>query len=305
MTLILSEPPFTPGRDVAQWDSMSVEWIDAFGNVWDLANGIGGVFLQRTGTEGLHNPIITKYSSKSRAVPGNRNRGWRAEERPVFWPVLVYSDEGSRAWRDVYRAFFRSIHPKNEGTWRVGYAGESRELRLTGVYRDGAEFGTDPLALGYQMFGIPLEAAQPYWTGTPVVRGPWSAPAPMPFFDAAGSPPFHISEATSFGNAAVDNPGDVDAYPVWTVQGPLTSVRLGVESLVIEVPFQVAAGETLTVDTDPRNVTATLNGLDVTPALGFQPFAAIPAGERVPVQVSATGAGSVTCTLTPLYFRAL
>ena len=285
-----------------RWTGLSISWEGYDGSLWDLANGSEGVVLQGTGTEGLHDPVLTRYSSVSRAVPGKRLRGWRTESREVFWPLRMSADSPD-AFQDTYQRFFASFHPVNPGIWRVGYRGVTRQLELTGQYQQPRTMFEDPLLTGSDVFGIELEAAQPYWSGEPVNRGPWSAPASLDFINGT-APPFNISASTAIGSGTIPNPGDVDAYPVWTVTGPLSGIELGVGSRVIDVPFTVASGSVLVIDTDPRNLTATLNGADVTATLGFQRFASIPTGSEVALHVEATGTGSVKVALTPLYFRA-
>lgn len=309
--LILSAPPVAPPVSETQWQSITVEWVGADGSVWDLSSGDQGVVLQRDGTEGEHDPVITKYSSEARAFHGKRNRGWRALAREVFWPVLIYADD-SEDWRDTYHRFFRSIHPEVPGTWRISFAGVARELRLTGRYDNSHAFETHPTVLGWGRFGVQLEAEQPFWEGTPVLRGPWRAPAPLPFYPG---PPFHISAAAAFGSAVIDNPGDVNTYITWEAVGPLSSIVVGAGGRLIEVPFPVADGEMLRLDTDLRNPTALLGpvpevgeafeGVDMTTELGFQPLAAIPPGESRELHVAAIGDGSISARLTPLHFRAI
>ena len=305
MVIILSRPPVAPPVPVDQWAGLTVLWYGADGSVWDLGSGEEGAVLLRTGTEGMHDPVLTKYYSKSRVVPGARARGWRAEPREVFWPALIYSHNSSDEWRDRYRAFFASIHPSIPGRWRVGYKGAFRELLLTGVYNDTHLFEQDPVRRGWERFGITLEAVQPWWQGDPIELGPWRQPETAPFFPAEGGPSFTISSSIAIGHAHVSNPGDVDSWLTWTAVGPLTSVEIGIGNDVAVIPFNVAAGETLIIDTDPRRQTGTLNGVDVTKQLGLLPYGSIPPGGRVGVHVEANGAGSISASLVPLYFRAI
>lgn len=303
--VILSRPPVAPPVPEDQWAGVSVIWHGADGSVWDLGSGAGGAVLQRSGTEGLHDPVITKFSSTSRVVPGNRPRGWRSEAREVFWPILVYSHESATEWKARYRAFFASIHPENPGTWRIGHGGEVRELQLTGVYPKGHSFQHDPLVLGWEMFGVALEAHQPYWEGAAVELGPWKQPLTGDFFAPGGSPDFFISSSTEIGRATITNPGDVDAWLVWKAVGPLSGIEIGIGDAVATIPFDLAAGEELIIDTDPRHQSGTRDGLDVTKPLGLLPYASVPPGTNVEVHVEAAGVGEISASLTPLYFRAM
>lgn len=320
MQLILAGPPVAlPSEVTSRWEAITVEWVGADGSRWNLADGTEGVALQAYGTEGMHDPILTKFSSKSRAIAGKRPRGWRAEERPVFWPVLVYTDNSDQ-WVDTYDRFFASIHPDVPGTWRVGFKGQVRELEATGVYDRGHTFDTHPTVLGWGKFGITLEAVDPWWRGEKVVAGPWKTPDPVDFFGGGTAPAFNISESAAFGSATINNPGDIDEYLTWVISDALTEITVGVGGKVITVPFDVDAGEMLRIDTDPRNPTALLGpippldadgqpmpfeGVDVTEDLGLQPFAVIGRGMSQELHVEATGSGQISAELTPHYFRAI
>lgn len=310
---ILSAAAPLPEPYVNPWPGLSVIWEGWDGSEWDLTDGKSGVALYLAGVEGLHFPRFTRYTSKSRAIPGNRSRGWRAEEREVFWPILLWAD-GSDAWAARNNAFMRSMHPGRPGVWRVraGSAPE-RRLALTLDVRDGYAFQIDPLRRGWAEYPITLEAAQPYWVGERIVAGPWSAPNPVDFF-GEGGPPFYISEQATFGSASITNPGDIEAWGTWTAVGPLSELKLGVADTVVEVPFSIPDGKTLVIDTDPRRPTATLGdtvpdpdgfvGEDATAQLGLQDYAPVPDGGDVALHVEATGAGSVQFQIDPLYFRA-
>lgn len=303
---IVSELP----GEVTDWRGLSLEWIGHDGSIWDLNDPRGGLALYRKGVEGLHFPRITKNSSTSRAIPGKRLRGWRAESRDVFWPVYLGGD-GSDAWLERHSAFFDTIHPSLPGTWRVSAGDETRTLQLTGVFDDTHSYEIDPLLRGWALYDVTLEAAQPFWQGTRVRRGPWKAPETSPFFPG---PPFRISSSSAFGSAVVPNTGDVDAWGVWWATGPLTEIELGVGGAVIRPPFGLEAGEMLRIDTDPRHPTAQIGpavtdtddfvGVDITQDLGLQDYAPVPPGASVDLHVEATGSGAVMFDVTPLHFRA-
>lgn len=70
-------------------------------------------------------------------------------------------------------------------------------------------------------------------------------------------------------NAKINNPGDVDAWPTWTIIGDSTAAAVGVGTSVVEVPFVVPAGKALVVNTDPTVQTAVM--YNYTPANGSTP----------------------------------
>ena len=246
----------------------------------------------------------SSLTSSSRAVPGHRLRGTRPRARSVVWPLLVYGDT-QESWFVADKGFWHSISPDQAGTWRVSVGAQVRELRLTAMFSSDDEYESDPYYNGWAKYVCEMEAQQPYWTGQTVIRtfeiGPTS---PVDFFDAAGSPPFHITPGSTFSTATITNPGDVPAYPVWTAVGPLDDIQLGVGTVTIDVPFNLATDEVLRIDTDPRNQPATLDGDDVTATLGFQPLAPVDPGEDRALTVVATETGTITCEIVPLFYRA-
>lgn len=296
----LASPPVGAPSGVTMWRGLSLTWEGPSGERWDFTRRAGGILLTAQGLEGLHNPRITKFSSTSRGVPGNRPRGWRAEAREVFWPIFVWAD-GSDAWAERMGRFFDSIHPENPGVWRADTGRQVRSLRCTGVFDITHKYSYDPFRTGWQLYGVELEAHQPFWEGEPIERGPWQSANSKPFF---GGPPLYISSSSTFGGADIPNPGDVDAYGTWELRGPLSDTTLGVGEIRNVIPFPLNDDDLLVINTDPRNPSATLNGADVTEDLGLQRWAPVPPGESVPLYVSAVGMGSIRFRHTPLFFRA-
>jgi len=304
MPIVLASPPSTPPPGTVT-TGLEMRWIGPDGSEWDLNDWRSGVCLMLDGVTGLHFPQITKYKSTSRAVPGHRNRGWRAESRDVFWPLYVYGD-GSEGWKSAYTRFFNTIHPEKSGVWEVTAGTQTRRLRLTGVFDDDHQFPRDPYLAGWAVVPVQMEPEQPFWEGDPITVGPFSEPAGVDFIDPVLlAPTYNISPAATFATATIANPGDVDAWLVWTIEGPLTDVVLGVGGVTADVPFSLLAGQTLRIDTDPRNISALLNGVDATEQLGLLEFSAVPSGGTAPLSVSASGAGGITAELAPLFFRAI
>jgi hypothetical protein len=303
MPLVFAAPFAPPVVAGPTFSGIRSTWTGWDGSEWDLRDWRRGVTLLFDGVKGLHNPRIDKFRSESSSVPGHRLRGWRTAGRDVFWPVQVYGD-GSDQWLAVYDAFFDSIHPDREGVWTVETATSKRTLRLTGVFDDEHSFARDPYLAGWATFPIDLEAAQPYWEGAPVIAGPFTSAEPVDFIPEGGAPPFHISEASTFASASIRNPGDVEAWLRAVIDGPLTAVTLGADGWSVSVPFDVPEGQRLLIDSDPRNVTATLDGVNVTAELGLVDFAPVEPRQRTSLEIGAVGAGSVKVELTPLYFKA-
>lgn len=287
-------------------DGFTLTWAGWDGSSWDLTGvDVDGVLLG-AGVRGMHMPAVQRYASESPSVDGSRWRGRRTAEREVFWPLWVQHGARGQSWVDLDRAWWRTMDPDRPGLWTVTQpSGESRSLLCR--WTSGADgFEMDPALVGWASYEVYLVAEDPYWQGTPVVRS-WAPAAPVDFFDTAGdgAPPFHLSSSVTLETATMSNPGDVEAWPVWRIDGPTTTVEVGAGGTVVEVPFAIADGDSLTIDARPSAQTAVLaDGTDVTDDLGAVGFAPIAAGAAVALSLDMVGAGVVTCSLTPRYYRA-
>lgn len=308
-------PPPTPdGTDPGTaWSGLQVVWSGGDGSSWELSSASSPVWLTPGGTRGLSMPPFDRYSSDSPAVAGSRWRGYRTAERPVFWPVFIYGGRpGEAAWRDVDSAFWDSLSPDLPGEWSITQPdGTVRRLRCR--YTDDGEqaYDMDPFVTGWAVYGINLVAEDPYWRGS-AVTATFDTSASQNFYggDSGGGfgPPFYISSNTSAATATIDNPGRVPAWPVWTAQGPFSSLSVGVGSRLVTLPLAYTAGKSVTIDTRPDRLTVVdSDGVDRVPDLGAVDFVPVPAGSAVPVSISVPGSSSatrVTVSLEPQYFRA-
>jgi hypothetical protein len=177
---------------------------------------------------------------------------------------------------------------------------------------------------GWDDYGITLVAEQPFWVGEPVVKSFLGQVPPEPFFEPDGPQVVNIATSYNAANATIDNPGDVESYPRWYVDGETTAASVGVDGFVVDVPFTVPAGHCLVIESDPDLIGATLyeiaagapgkpaervigvdliNPVDKSAELGEADFAPIPPGSQVPLSMVITGPGKVECLLPTLYRR--
>lgn len=277
-------------------------WTGTDGSVWDLLNGTRGIRLLTGGTRGLGMPPIRRHTTRSLAVNGSRWRGKTIDERSVFWPIMIYSDEGARQWFDSDSAWWRSLHPDRVGTWEVQTPVSGRRI-LSCRFVDDSDYSSDedPAAKGLEVHGVRLVAEQPLWVGQTVLAT-WGQGEQRAFFPG---PPFWIGSSHTISNAKISNPGDEPGFVIWQVIGPATSATLGTAGRTISVPFAVPDGQTLTVDTSPWAMSAIdSQGVDKTGLLGQSSFAPVPPGEQIPLTLQLSGAGKVAASLVPLHHRA-
>ncbi|SDG21448.1 hypothetical protein [Microbacterium sp. 77mftsu3.1] len=300
MGIVFAAPAVQPDpREVAEGRFMS--WTGVNGETFVLSYGTFPSMLP--GVQGLHMPQMDVRSSSSPLVHGEDLRSYHIPSRRVFWPLMFQARSASE-WRTQHAAFFDSFHPIVPGTWTVGEGDDARTLALVGVFDGNHVFQVDPFLTGYANIGLELSAPRPLWRGQAVRQTFLGAEAGVDFIPDEPGDVYYLSSDSSFALANIDNPGNEPAYLTWTVNGPLTSIQLGVDGAIIEVAIPVPEGSALTIDTDPAAQFATLDGDDVTAELGFQLFGPVPAGGTSPLVIQAEGTGSVVAELTPLYWRA-
>lgn len=298
-------PPDLPTSTLAAPPRILLEltYVGADGSEWVLTSPSSQVRLL-PGMRGLEAGPIDRWTSEAAGIAGARYRGHRALPREVFLPVYI-TGQGSEDWLAVRRAWDAGLSPDTEGQLVAVVAGQRRTLPCRWSETE-AGWSRDPLYAGKAVLGEKLIADGAYWQGEDVVRQ-WIAEDPADFFMAADGV-LHITPSNTLGSARMDNPGDVAAWPVWTIAGPFDEASLGVDGAEIEVPFAMTAGQWLRIDTRPdRQTVVDHTGADRVADLGAVAFRRIPARMSAPVTIEATGTSagfSAAASLTPLYRRA-
>lgn len=292
-------PPITTTPN--PWSKMTHTWTGWDGSVWDLSRPSGGVFLLREGLEGLGMPDFTNYTHGSPIVHGVQWDGWLATGRKVYWNIGVYSDTDSLDWVKLNRGFWKTMRPGKTGVWTVGLpTGEKFSLRLRLSSGGGAVFDQDPVQHGWKAYGIELFPEQPFWEAPDVFKE-WGAGERVPFLGPEDvGPPLYISPVATLGSATVTNSGDVETFIEWTVIGPTSGVTVGIGKEETIVPFQVPKGKKLVIDTNPRNLIAELDGVDVMDQLTKFSYPALQPGANIKLSLSMQGLGTVQARFTPL-----
>lgn len=312
MTFVYIARPPAPPKNTTTWLRSSHEWVGWNGDSFRLSDWKTGVFLTQGGTEGMAMPSESPWvRTGSPFVHGQQYTGGVVEPRRVFWPVYLYADGGSSSWQELDSRFWQTMHFGKPGTWRVTTSAGTRELTCRFVSDGGHSFTRDPHRFGWQSYGVELVADDPFWAASEPIEKEWGQEPPVSFYGGGpvtdpslGATPFAISGGTSLATAELNNPGDVDAWVLWTVEGPASNIRLGVDGRFVTYPGTLATGATLTINTDPQDQLAYLNGAEVTDLLGSYQFAPVRAGDSTRLSLSLEGAGTVKASLLPRYYRA-
>lgn len=283
---------------------------------WDLSGGLQGIRMQ-AGVRGLNTPEFLIYDDQSPAVSGSTYRGHIALPRDCTWPIWVFNNTSSEEWLKTDRAFWATMKPGITGTWTyVARDGVTRSLTCRFVSDNGKTHDDDPGLFGWQPYVISLRANDPFWHGPPIPgRFGGNEESATPFFGPTltpGAPGMHIAGQYQMENARVSNPGDEPAWPRWTLYGPFTAAAVGIGGNSIEVPFTVADGAWVYIDTDPTIRTAMhgtgtpgpSTGTDRTSDLGLVNWGSIPPGSDIALAMEMTGTGWITIEIDPAYHRA-
>ncbi|WP_315913576.1 phage tail domain-containing protein [Arthrobacter sp. lap29] len=290
------------------WQGIKHTWTGWDGSIWPISDPRSGAALLADGLEGLGMPDILNYTHDSPVVHGSEWDGWLATGRKVYWHFIIYSGSAAddqpstKAWLARHKAFWKTMRPGTTGVWTVELpTGEKFSLRLRFVSDGGHSYATDPAKRGWEAYGIELFPEQPFWEGVSVVRS-WDVGEQVDFFGPTGfGPDFFISSSAQLSTATVTNPGDVDTFVTWTINGPSTTAVVGIGEDTTTVPFPIAAGSRLVIDTDPRRLTAELDGVDVMEQLTEFNYPALPPGEDVQLNLALDGTGSVEAKF-PTYY---
>ena len=266
------------------------------------------------GATGLDMPPFELHTDDSPNLDGSIFRGTRAATREVLLPLFVYGPD-RRTMIQFKRNLATALNPKNGHCVLKFVETDGVPRYLNCYYKAGMEGSetTDASGFTWMKYGVQLSAFDPWFYGDVLTNASWSFGSPMPFLGSTSLLPLTLSQGTLSGNAVnVRNPGDIEAWPVWTVTGPLRSLRVtGPSGTYWEIPAAadgtdvLPAARTLTVDTRPgfksllddqgRNYYPLLSP---NPALWSAPVGA----SRAQIDaVAGSGTASVSMTLSPRY----
>jgi hypothetical protein len=190
--------------------------------------------------------------------------------RTVYLPMMVFAADRD-GFLERLRALTAALRTRGaDGSPVTGQLelqqADGRRRRLRCHYQEGLpdeesiELGGDT---NWQRFTLALFAADPYFYDPEPVTLSWDPDDPVTFLSAPMLPP-KISPSQVIGDQTLTNAGTEAAYGTWRITGPgnsiiLTNITTGQE---IELNGTIAAGEVVTIVTEPRLADITLDGVD-------------------------------------------
>jgi hypothetical protein len=251
--------PTAPPVQLPDGTYAHVTYYDPSGKAWPLSDVSADQWTIADGVAGLG---AAPYALTSDPHPrgGARLRHVQAQPRSITWPVMVQgaTHEAFIAnWRALARAFTDTLR-NGPGHLEVQRPNGSRR-RIAVIYEGG--FDTAGVAYGgitWDTAVLQLWCEDPYWID-PVARNVHRE-------YGAGEDylqPFpSVSSGQVLGATTVRNDGDVDVFPTWTISGPASLITFTNTTTSEEFSFDpsavghgaLAAGETMTIQTDPVRV---------------------------------------------------
>lgn len=218
-------------------------------------------WLLQPGAKGLDMPGFAFTTDESPGIDGYQLRDVRAQGKEIILPVAFWANDSRDAYKARRRALIKSLNPKR-GTGTLTLTAPDGSVRSTGVYYTGGLEGDESLdaagerwCINALTFGVP----SPYWTGDNVTHD-WKNGSDAAFFPIL---PLQVGDSQVLGEVTVDNDGDDVAFPVWTINGPATVIRLinHTSGQEIVLTRTITGADTIIIDTRERRQTALLNGV--------------------------------------------
>ncbi|MFE9660310.1 phage tail domain-containing protein [Streptomyces sp. NPDC005955] len=218
--------------------------------------------LLQPGATGLDMPPFALFSDDSPNLDGAIFRSSRAAAREILLPVYLHGVD-RRTVNALKRMLFRALNPKR-GYCVLRFTEGNGEARQLNAYYKGGMEGDEGETSGFSWarYGLTFSAMDPWFYPEHPERIRWAFGGGLPLLSpTAKFFPMRVTDGVLGGpgeRLLISNPGDVDAWPVWRLYGPIKSFALtsaAGDSVKASAPPDgsdiVPAGRVLTIDTRP------------------------------------------------------
>lgn len=226
-------------------------WLDADSNSTALK-------VERQ-TQGRFAPPTRFVTDTSPTQPGSLVRSTRHESRRLVVPIVVQGATSSELRTNIRNLNYALDPVRGSGQLKV--TGPDGTTRIVNAYlEDGMgleESLNSTVGRTWQRASLQFFCEEPYWldevTTSSTVAYNTTTATFFPFF------PLRLSSSTVFGATTIDNDGDVQTWPRWTITGPGSAIYLKnlTSGKTLYLNTTLTAGEIVTIDTTPgvRSVT--------------------------------------------------
>lgn len=178
----------------------------------------------------------------------------RPKERSIIWPLRMRADthlEFLALWRSTVESFTQCRRLNLPGTLRLRRP-NGEERQIPGWYSSGFEQDPEDGAWTEATANVNLYCPSPFWEDSAPVTKEWLQEAGVDYLNPYPS----FGSGQVIGAATMLNDGVTDAWPTWTIRGPLTALTaLNVtRNETFTITYTLLRNETLTMTTRPIQV---------------------------------------------------
>lgn len=233
---------------------MRATWTDPYGNVielTDISPELGWFTTQGPGGWGAA-PIELVTDPLARG--GEQVRYIRVNPRQITWPLHIWGEthqEFVSRYRRLLRAFTSTTHTREPGILTV-YRPNGRARQIYAYYKDGfaGESGENWLSANPV---LTLFCPEGYWSDTvdtvvSRVQGGGSGSFYAPYFS--------IGSSQTLGDTVINNPGEIEAWPRWTITGPMAKITAVNNTLGVSfaLTYTLTEGQQIKITTNRPTV---------------------------------------------------
>lgn len=288
----------TPTPDPGSGGTSAIVLTTADGTGYNLTDP--NRLLATLGRRGFDSVQYDVFADESPMVDGEIFRGARATPRDLIVPIYLRADTRAEFLTEKRELLAKLAPTRGLATLEVAEEDGSRRrisCYFTGRGAEG-DGGRDRAGRNWVRYNLELRCPEPYWRGDPLHVEFVPPNSSALFFPLL---PLRVQSAQTFGTAEFVNPGDVFAYPIWTIHGPtagtvsLKRTTPGMTERTLTLNLSLALGHYVVVDTRPDRLAIVDNlGVNRWPALadGSNLWRINPGSNRVEVVVTGSGSGS-------------
>jgi hypothetical protein len=222
----------------------TLKYVNAAGTELVLSSGpIAWMY----GIDGRGLPPVSFEETPNRIGSGSVLTLLRSDARTLMVPVIVTGDI-----RTVLRDASKVLNPELGDGRLVAQVDAEDERELVCRYVGGLHW-VEAQPNGMKQVAS-FRAFDPFWQDTEDATYAWAKGNSDPWLPF---PPVQAVADDFFAEDDIDNTGDVEAWPVWTITGPTTEVILTnlTTGRALKVVVALTEVETLVVDTRPSSKT--------------------------------------------------
>lgn len=294
MPIIMLPSPVTPETHVL---------VDADGVAHEFTglNGFAVAVGSSFGQMGRFRAPVTVMEDQIPIYRGSRVRGVKEQASTMTIPIWIFGETAAQRhgrMRELVR-WMRTPHGY-PATWRnTSIDGVTRETPV--YYAGGLEGDESMSAVNQQSALVTVDLLAPdgcWYDATEMLETFTLADVPVASFFKTPFFPIRLSSSTVLSDTTVNNNGDLEAWPIWTITGPggpSIVLRNVTTDAVTTITRTLTGAQQIIVDTRPGYKTATDGlGTSLYSALNGSEMWSLARGlNRIQVEVSSATADTV------------